>query len=306
MSCAAAAKSGRVRHGVMRGLIVVAMAWSMAAAAAAQAPQRVEVPSLDAPNGVVVVQPGFWFVSASAGNPAPAIVLLHGCGGPYASGGGKKLSQRMRDYAALFNRLGVHALVTDSLSPRGETELCTQRLGARAVTQVQRRRDALAALHWLAAQAGVDRQRLGLIGWSHGGSAVLAASNAQHREVLAAAVQPSLAVAFYPGCTAHLSAGFRAAAPLLLLLGDADDWTPAAPCKSLAAAALALGGAPIEVEAYPGAYHGFDGNAPLRLRRDVPNGVNPGQGVHVGGNRAAALASHERLKAFVQTVWRLP
>ena len=128
---------------------------------AAATPSEVSVPSVDRRNDVPLSLPGFWFpvegLPASA--RAPAVLLLHGCGGPYDRPG--HLSKRMRDYAALVNALGAHVLVTDSLTPRGERELCTQRVGERAITQTQRRRDALGALQWLAAQPGVDASRLG-------------------------------------------------------------------------------------------------------------------------------------------------
>jgi dienelactone hydrolase len=265
------------------------------------AQERVQVPSLDArAGGGAVVLPGFWFPSA-VDRAAPALVLLHGCGGPYGRAG--RLSTRSTGYAHWLNGLGVHVLVTDSFTPRGERELCTQVYGGRAITQTQRRRDALGALHWLAGQPGVDAARLGLLGWSNGGSAVLAATNLGQREVAAAPIAPSLAVAFYPGCATELKAGYRASAPLLLLVGEADDWTPPGPCRELAAAAT---GAPVRFEGYAGAFHGFDTSTPVRLRRDVPNGVNPGKGVHQGGDPAASAASRERLQLFLRTQWALP
>ena len=281
------------------------LACSSAAAVAqiAQAAQSVQVPSLDAPSGTAVVLPGHWFAAAGTVQ-APAMVLMHGCGGAFDGRG--RLASRYTELAAGLNALGIHVLVTDSFTPRGEKELCTQRLGQRQVTQLQRRRDALGALQWLAAQPGVDRLRLGLLGWSNGGSTVLAALNRRHVEVAAAPVRPSLAVAFYPGCEAELQRGFEPTAPLLMLLAELDDWTPAAPCK-----ALSLGtqtsptGHAVQWESYAGAYHGFDGTAPLRLRRDVPGGVNPGQGVHVGAEPTARAAAALRLEQFLRDTWSL-
>lgn len=286
--------AARVARAVLAGLL-------LGAGSGLAAQQRVEVPSLDRQaDGSAVRQPGFWFPAAGAA-AAPALVLLHGCGGPYGRSG--ELSARSSGYARWLNGLGIHVLLTDSLTPRGERELCTQKMAARAVTQTQRRRDALGALQWLAGQPGVDPARLGLLGWSHGGSAVLASTHLDQPDVGAAPVRPSLAVAFYPGCATALKAGYRAVAPLLLLVGEADDWTPAAPCRELAAEAK---GASVSFEAYPGAYHGFDSTAPVRLRRDVPNGVNPGQGVHVGGDPLAFAASRERLQQFLRAQWQRP
>lgn len=49
------------------------------------------------------------------------------------------------------------------------------------------------------------------------------------------------------------------------------------------------------------AYHDFDNPAGVvRVRRDVPNGVNPGQGVHVGPNPMAREASHERVRQLLR------
>lgn len=267
-----------------------------AATGAAAAPEQVRVPSLDKPKGTAVDLPGHWF-PAPVDGPAPAVLALHGCGGLYDGRG--RLAERYIELAARLNAMGVHMLATDSLQPRGERELCTQRTGQRKVTQLQRRRDALGGLQWLAAQPGVDAARLGLLGWSNGGSTALAASNQRHPEVAAAGVRPTLVVAFYPGCETELARGYQGVAPLLMLLGEADDWTPAEPCKTLAAAA----GPAVQWEAYAGAFHGFDGTGPVRLRRDVPNGTRPGQGVHVGGDPAARAAAALRLEQFVRDTW---
>ena len=297
--------------GLVALVALVALAGSPVACAQSAPPappaQSVQVPSLDAPRGTALVLPGHWFVATGpmqAPTLAPALVLMHGCGGPFDGRG--QLAARYTELAARLNAMGVHALVTDSFTPRGEKELCTQRVGSRQVTQLQRRRDALGALQWLAAQPGVDPKRLGLLGWSNGGSTVLSALNRRHPEVAAAPVQPSLAVAFYPGCETELARGFEPTAPLLMLLGELDDWTPASPCKALSHGAQTSPASPaVQWESYAGAYHGFDGTAAVRLRRDVPNGAHPGQGVHVGGDPVARAAAALRLTQFLQDTWNL-
>lgn len=281
------------RLGVVVLLAAICGIGGMGAMGQAHAQTTVEFASLDAPGGQAVQLKGYWYAAASA--KAPAVALFHGCSGMYDKHG--QIGERMRSYAALLNEQGMHALVVDSLTPRGEKEICTQRTGTRRITQANRRLDALAAMQWLAQHSDVDAQRIGVMGWSNGGSTVLSATNTRHREVARFAVKPAFAVAFYPGCEADLKRGYAPSAPLLMLVGEADDWTPAAPCRELAARVVSP---QPEIEAYAGAYHGFDSNERVRLRKDVPNGVHPGEGVHVGGNAEALQRSRERLLRLLQ------
>jgi dienelactone hydrolase len=277
---------------VSRGFAVASL---VLCAAAAHAQTRLDVPGLDKRAGTPVSLIGYWFAVGGIG-ARPAVVMLHGCSGPYDQRG--KLTTRMREYAALLNAEGWHALVVDSLTPRGENELCTQSLGGRAVTQMHRRLDALGAVQWLALRPDVDPKRLVLLGWSHGASTVLAATNRNQDAVRNADVVPRAAVAFYPGCAAELKRGYAPSAPLLMLLGARDDWTPAQPCVELA---RRVSGEPKpQVEIYADAFHGFDSKAPLRVRKEVPGGVNPGQGVTVGGHPQALKASRQALLAFLR------
>jgi len=264
----------------------------LATLAAAQ--ERVSFPSLDGAGTAPVVLTGYFFAVPGGATPAPAIALFHGCGGAYDARG--NLARRMREYVALFNGLGLNALVVDSLTPRYEKELCTQRIGKRRVTQANRRLDALGAIDYLAGRPDVDPKRIGLVGWSNGGSTVLAATNLRHRDVAQTTTRPAFAIAFYPGCEADLRRGYEPSTPLLMLVGQADDWTPAAPCAALARQA---GDPHPRIVSYPGAWHGFDSDGPVRVRKDVPNGANPGQGVHVGGNPAAWRDSRDQVAHFI-------
>ena len=275
----------------LRGAAMAALMSMMSFHAIAD--QQVSVPSLDQRNGAPLQLTGHWFEAHGHG-AQPAIVLLHGCSGAYNAK--RELDRRMREYGKLLNGEGWHVLVLDSLAARGEKELCTQKTGTRAVTQANRRLDALGALQWLAARPEVDAKRLVLLGWSNGGSTVLAATNLDQRDVKTSGLKPRAAVAFYPGCEADLKRGYQPTAPILLLVGGSDDWTPPQPCVDLAKQA----GETAQIEVYPGAYHGFDSTGPVRLRRDVPNGTHPGQGVHVGGDPSAREASQKRMLEFLR------
>ena len=254
---------------------------------------RIEFPSLDQQDGRPVQLAAYWMAAASD-KPRPTVVMLHGCGGIYDRKG--VLSQRMRDYATLFNANGWHALMVDSLTPRGELELCTQKYSTRAVTQTNRRRDAIGALQWLALQPAVDPRRLVLLGWSNGGSTVLASTNMSSPEVEKSPVIPRAAVAFYPGCESERKRGYKPQTQLLMLLGGLDDWTPTAPCQEMVDGLKAV---KPEIEVYSGAHHGFDTILPVRVRTDVTNAISGEQGVHVGGNAEAMKRSRERLINFL-------
>lgn len=286
-------------------------------------PLRVEIASRSLPQRGEAESrlPGGWFAAPAAtpaaAGPAPAMLLLHGCGGLFDGRG--RLASCDTDYAAWLNERGVHLLVTDSLTPRGKRELCTQRLEPRSLTQAQRSGDVLDALRWLASQPGVDGTRIGVPGWSHGAGAVLASTNLNHAEVGSAGVRPSLAVAYFPGCRTERARGYLPVAPLLPQLGADDDWTPPGPCralavetaKAIAAIAAASPGAAAgrvtapEVVLHPGAVHGFDGTSAVMVRLDVPDGTVPGRGVHLGGQPEARRASRAALDAFLRRHWGL-
>jgi dienelactone hydrolase len=227
----------------------------------------------------------------------------------FSAAGGRvgELTERHRARAEAMLASGYVVLFPDSLGSRGLAEICTAKFGERGVTAAGRRGDALAALQWLAAQPGIARERIALLGWSHGGTTTLATINANDAMVRAFREQPGAppffraAIAFYPGCSvAARDERWRPASPLRILIGDADDWTPAAPCRTLATRAGERGW-PLETVVYPGARHGFDApSGRVRLRTDVPNGVAPGKGVHVGPDPGARVDANRRVDAFLR------
>lgn len=263
---------------------------AVAAVHAAAQPQAVGFSSLD---GTAIR--GWLFQPAAA--PRGTVIALHGCGGLYATTGARQgqLNARHQAMADLLVSQGYAVLFPDSLTPRGEAELCTQKIGQRRIDQTERRADTLGALAWVVGQPWAKPDRMALLGWSHGGSAVLSSTDLTRRDVAAAREKPALAVAFYPGCAAARKGGYRPSTRLVLMVGEKDDWTPPGPCIELGQAVGA------EVNVYPDSYHDFDNPVgTLRVRKDVPNGVNPGQGVHVGPNPSARRDAYARLLALLR------
>lgn len=299
---------------------VLAAALAASASALALPPaERVRFESLDRVDGrplmidALLFRPATTTVSTAG---SPAVIALHGCGGLYSAARGRngqltdrELSERHAAHAEAMLAAGYIVLFPDSFGSRGVREICTIRAGERTINPQRRRLDTLGALQWLAGQRGVARDRIALVGWSHGGSTALATINAGNRVVAAfrgASAAPPFfrgAIAFYPGCTpASRDPQWRPGVPTRILIGAADDWTPAAPCEALGARAREQRW-PLNVTVYPGAYHGFDApSGKVRLRSDVPNGVNPGQGVHVGPDPAAREDANRRVAAFLREV----
>lgn len=233
-----------------------------------------------------------WWLPASGAEPRPAVIGLHGCNGLYVRG---ELSARERGLAELLRSRGFHILLPDSFTPRGLRELCTTPVAQRTLRAADRRADIQGALDWLAARPEVDRARIVVIGWSHGGSAVLSALN--HR-IGVQPLQARAAVAFYPGCSpyARTEGSYLPVAPLLILIGALDDWTPPAPCVE-----LGKWTPKVSVVVFPGSHHGFDHpSSRVRVRTDVPGGVKRGEGVTVGSNPKARERAYAALLEFLE------
>jgi dienelactone hydrolase len=140
--------------------------------------------------------------------------------------------------------------------------------------------------------------RVGIIGFSHGGWTTLDAldEGLASRARAAAGAEHGFAagIAFYPECTfGSWIPAYRTAAPLLILTGELDDWTPAGPCRGLAERVQAQG-QPVSFKLYPGAHHAFDTFAP---KTRVPE-ARQGRGATIAGDPAAREDSIREVAAF--------
>jgi len=274
----------------LAGMFALWMAQS--AAAAEQQPESVSIPADDDNEPAKLAAMLF---KPQGQGPFPAIVAMHGCSGLWSSKNKAELSPRHADWGQRLSALGYVVIFPDSYGSRGLGPQCKN--GDREVEPYRERvEDANAARRYLQTLPYVKPATIALLGWSNGGSTVLYTVRPKDRPK---AGEPDFraAVAFYPGCTAPVDKGDSATRlPLLIAMGDADDWTPAAPCKALAAANPDK----VKLILYPGAYHDFDNEAQkLHELHGLAFTAN-GDGVaHAGLNPAARAAALKDVPDFL-------
>lgn len=206
-----------------------------------------------------------------------AVVMMHGCGG---------VRSHQHDWGRRLHAWGYVALIVDSFGPRGKTNICRDFLGVDP--RFARMPDAYAAKSFLASQPFVDGGRIALMGWSHGGATTLFAVD----DLYLAGIRSTpftAAIAFYPWCHSLMQ---RVNAPLLILIGEDDDWTAASACRNMLRSTGQWEGrtaANITLKVYPGAHHGFDQRLPPRQM----------YGHTIGGHPVAAAQAEGEVKRFL-------
>ena len=258
-----------------------------------------------APNGTFERVPATLFKPDGPG-PFPAVVIMHDCSGlgPASSGAPARWAKELMDR-------GYVVVLPDSFTTRGHARgVCTDPSPSRTEVSPSRRvRDAYAGLSYLRTLPYVDGRRVGLMGGSHGGSTTLAAMVAPQSDLEPLAEERragfAAAVALYPACATRLGSWrpgsgetYRPVAPLLILIGEKDDWTPPEPCRKLAEAAQEAE-YPVAIKIYPGVYHSFDSSRPKRYVATRVNANAPsGRGATTGGDPTAWADSIQEVVAF--------
>lgn len=183
----------------------------------------------------------------------PAMVVVHGSSGVLAN---------EWEWAKRMNELGYASFVIDNFTGRGLTETATDQSQLSTMADVA---GALAALKLLATHPAIDVKRIGVIGFSRGGSvAIDFVFEPIRRAVIDNDLRFAVHIPVYVGCSIGYMSAHLDGSPILMLLGGKDDYTPATACVAYADV-LRAKGASIKVVVYPNAYHGFDGLALVKF-----------------------------------------
>jgi dienelactone hydrolase len=133
-------------------------------------------------------------------------------------------------------------------------------------------------------QKWVARDRISLIGWANGASALLWAVRPQSA-ARDAGPDFRAAIAFYPDCRISAGLGWSARVPTLVLIGGKDDVSSPPACRQMVDGARGRS-ALTRIVIYPEAYHDFDrANLPVHAVAGTDIGV-PERG-HVGSDPEA-------------------
>jgi dienelactone hydrolase len=208
--------------------------------------------------------------------PFPAVLVMHSCSG---------ITDNTRTWAGRLVGWGYAAVIVDSFGPRNQRSVCDN---VDSIPTDVRGLDAHNAATYLRTLPNIQADRIGIVGFSHGGGATLWAGIDERIPVGRGGRPFQAAVAYYPWCAAGASV-LPYATDVLILIGKDDTWTPADRClKSVAARANQA--RPMAIKVYPGAVHSFDLGS-------LPTVTSSGH--MVGGNPEAAADSFAMTKAFL-------
>jgi dienelactone hydrolase len=267
-------------------LTLLALAFA-ADAAPAQSPRQVEIPT---DGGTLHAQ----LYKPDGDGPFPVVIALHGCGG--LAGPSEPVQARYRDWAEQLLKAGKAVLLPDSYASRELGPQCRVK-ERRVLARRERVADIMASREWLVQQPWTARERISLMGWANGASALLWAVRPQ---LPSRNIEPDFrsAIAFYPNCRISSGLGWSARVPTLLLIGAKDDVSSPPACRQMVDGARGRS-ALARIVVYPSAYHDFDrANFPLHAIGGGSDAALPEKG-HVGTDAEARSDSQKRVAEWL-------
>ncbi|WJG10048.1 dienelactone hydrolase family protein [Aliiglaciecola sp. LCG003] len=194
---------------------------------------------------------------ASATQPVPAMVIIHGSGGI--------LPSREIAYGKWMASQGIAGLVVNSYAARGVTEQTPYGLRVAIVSDADEATDAYGALKFLNQHPAINPNKIGVMGFSYGGMATRAALDERIHQNLAADVAPfALHLDYYGPCHFDLKTAETTGAALFSLRGAQDKSNDLETCARLENS-LREAGSAVGSTIFPTAGHGWEMATPRQF-----------------------------------------
>jgi dienelactone hydrolase len=184
------------------------------------------------------------FMPAKADKPVPVMVVLHGSAG---------LKPAHVELARWFTGMGVAGVALDSFGPR---KIASTAQDQRALPEYAMLVDAVRTAQELANNPKVGASRIGLVGFSKGGTVAIMAALDRYTKQFKTGGPYRLLIALYPSCTDFPLDFTPNRMSLRLLLGERDTYTSVASCQDYAARLKAKDG-DVAVNIYKDTKHGW-------------------------------------------------
>lgn len=208
------------------------------------------------------IAPNFQIFRPEGNGPFAVVFMFHGCGRP---------TSPMIEYAETLQQSGIAAILVDSYTPR---DINLVEAGTLICTGLQfhgkeRAGDVATALYWAESQDWIDKDKIGVAGWSHGGWTIMDALSQEDKIGKNANLSDTgktpldklkFAFIIYPWCGAgsySFAYGWQRHIPAHMIVGGRDmvvgDFFPKKTVER-----LKNDGVDIEISFFEKATHSFD------------------------------------------------
>ena len=193
------------------------------------------------------------------GNGPHSVVIL--------APGSDGVSSAMLKHAEALTKEGIGAYLFDPFTARGILNTVSDQSQLSMAASAY---DVLMATKMLSHHPSVDRSRIGAIGYSRGGIAVLmAVSEQMSRPVLGRETALKAALVGWPWCGIQFRRAATTPTALRFLVGDSDNWVSPAQCQAQANA-FQVSNPEVSIRLVKDAGHGFgDGNPEQQIPEAV-------------------------------------
>ena len=231
------------------------------------------------------------------------------------------------DYMKMYQDMGYATFELNSFKSRNIVSTVGKQNQVTVAAMVL---DAYKALEKLSDHKSINKDKISITGWSLGGGVTLFSAWNPIIKTLGESVNFASHLAFYPPCFFDFEDMNFSKAPIHILIGELDDWTPAEPCNYFVDK---LAKSNINITVYENSHHGFDRKGELEFNengysfKDCMFDVNTSgdilmnylnipmtnpflqkigflfcveRGVTIGGNKTARSKSFKFAKEFMQ------